>query len=199
MNEMTVNAPASLPGTMNVDQFMAFLETRPEGEHWELIGGVAVMMAPAGLVHQQVASNFRDLLNAAFAAKDLDLYAFGDIGVRIPGVLDFQPEPDVTVVPGMRDAYYAEHFQLAAEVLSPSNTRKLIDIKTRMYCGAPDNLYALVIDPRKFWVEIYAKSRKWEPIVLKRPDDVIEIPEFGLRCLAADLYRRTPLDPRWPG
>jgi Uma2 family endonuclease len=198
MNDMTVNAPASLSGTMDVDAFMAFLETRPKGEHWDLIEGVAVMMSPAGLVHQQVASNFRGLLNAAFAAKALDLYAFGDIGVRIPGVLDFQPEPDVTVVPGMHDAYYAEHFQLAAEALSPSDTRKLIDMKLRLYCGAPDNLYAVVIEPRKFWVEIHAKSGKWDPVVLKRPDDVIEMPEFGLRCPAADLYRRTPLDPRWP-
>jgi Uma2 family endonuclease len=199
MNEMTVNAPASLSGTMNVDEFMAFLETRPEGEHWDLIEGVAVMMAPAGLVHQQVASNFRDLLNAAFVAKDLDLYAFGDIGLRIPGVLDFQPEPEVAVVPGMRDEQYAEYFQLAAEVLSPTNVRKLIDIKTRLYCKAPDNLYALVIDPRKLWVEIYAKTCGWEPVILKRPDDLIEMPEFGLRCRTADLYRRTPLDPRWPG
>jgi Uma2 family endonuclease len=197
MNEMTVNAPASLSGTMNVDQFMAFMETRPKGEHWDLIGGVAVMMASPGLVHQRVASNFRDLLNAAFAAKDLDLYAFGEIGVRIPGVLDFQPEPDVTVVPGMPDEKYAAHFQLAAEVLSPSNTRKWIDIKMSLYCGAPDNFYAVAIDPRKFLVEICAKSCKWDQVILKRPDDVIEMPEFGLRCLVADLYRRTPLDPRW--
>jgi Uma2 family endonuclease len=198
MNEMTINAPASLPGPMNVDQFMAFLETRPEGEHWDLIGGVAVMMSPAGRVHQQVACNFRDLLNAAFVAKDLDLFAFGEIGLRIPGVPDFQPEPDVTVLPGMRDEQYAEQFLLAAEVLSPSNTRKVIDMKLRMYCKAPDNLYAVAIEPRKFWVEIYPKSREWEPVTFKGADDVIEMPEFGLRCLTADLYRRTPLDPRWP-
>jgi hypothetical protein len=33
-------------------------------------------------------------------------------------------------------------------------------------------------------------------VVLKRPDDAIEMPEFGLRCLVADLYRGTPLDTR---
>jgi Uma2 family endonuclease len=199
MNEMTVNAPASLSGTMNVDEFMAFLETRPKGEHWDLIEGVAVMMSPAGYVHQQVASNFRDLLNAAFVVKKLDLYAFGEVVVRIPGVLDFQPEPDVTVIPGLPDVYYFEYFQLAAEVLSPPNVRKLIDIKLGMYCAAPANLYAVVIEPRKFWVEIYAQRCKWDPVILKRPDDVIEMPEFGLRCLTADLYRRTPLDPRRAG
>jgi Uma2 family endonuclease len=195
---MNVNAPAPLSGTMDVDEFMAFMETRPEGEHWDLIEGMAVMMSPAGTVHQQVASNFRDLLNAAFMAKDLDLYAFGEIGVRVPGVSDFQPEPDVTVVQGMRDEHYVEHFQLAAEVLSPSNTRKLIDTKVRMYCRASDNLYAVVIELRKFWVEIYAKSCKWDPVILKRPDDVIDMPEFGLHSRVSNLYRRTPLDPRWP-
>jgi hypothetical protein len=53
-----------------------------------------------------------------------------------------------------------------------------------------------MIDPEKFMVEIYAKSRKWEPVVLKRPDDVIEMPEFGLRCVVVNLYVGTPLDPR---
>jgi Uma2 family endonuclease len=198
MNDMTVNAPASLSGTMDVDEFMAFMETRPKGEHWDLIEGVAVMMSPASYLHQLVASNFRDLLNSALKAKGLDLYAFGDVGVRSPGLLNFQPEPDVVVASSFVDKhyYYSENFQLAAEVLSPSNTRTEIDLKTRRYCEAPSNLYAVVIDPEKYLVEIYAKSRKWEPAMLERPDDVIEMPEFGLRCVVADLYEDTPLDPR---
>jgi Uma2 family endonuclease len=195
---MTINAPAPLSGTMDVDEFMAFMETRPKGEHWDLIEGVAVMMSPAGYLHQLVASNFRDVLNSALKAKGLDLYAFGDVGVRSPGLLNFQPEPDVVVASGMvdEDYYYSESFQLAAEVLSPSNTRTQIDLKTRRYCEAPSNLYAVVIDPKKYMVEIYARSAKWEPAVFKHPDDVIEMPEFGLRCVVADLYVGTPLDPR---
>jgi Uma2 family endonuclease len=200
MNDMTVNAPASLSGTMDVDEFMAFMETRPKGEHWDLIEGVAVMMAPAGYLHQLVASNFRDLLNSALKAKGLRrvLYAFGDVGVRSPGLLNFQPIPDVVVASRIveKNYYYSENFQLAAEVLSPTNTRTEIDVKTRRYCNAPSNLYAVVIDPEHYMVEIYAKSREWEPVVLERPDDVIEMPEFGLRCIVADLYEDTPLDPR---
>ena len=197
---MTANAPAPLSGSMDVDEFMAFMETRPKGEHWDLIEGVAVMMAPASYAHQRIASNLCNLLNNAFAARPLDLYAYFDVGVRNPGVRNFQPQPDVAVVPGVAGFdYYSECFQLAAEVLSPSNTRVEIDLKLRRYREAPDNLYAVVIDPREFMVEIYSKTRKWEPVVFKSADDAIEMPEFGLRCLAADLYRRTPLDPRWPG
>src|ERR1022692_4716580 len=59
--KMNLNTPA-LPslGTMDVDEFIAFLETRPDGEHWELIEGVAVMMAPSSYAHQRAnRSRFR--------------------------------------------------------------------------------------------------------------------------------------------
>jgi Uma2 family endonuclease len=200
IDDMSVNAPAPLSGTMDIDEFMAFMETRPKGEHWDLIEGVAVMMAPASYAHRRIASNLRDLLNGAFAARHLDLYAYSDVGVRSPEVRNFQPESDVAVVAGVAGFdYYSECFQLVAEVLSPSNTRDKIDLKLRRYREAPENLYAVVIEPREFMVEIYAKSRKWEPAILKRPDNVIAIPEFGLRCLVGDLYRGTPLDPRRAG
>ncbi len=74
-----------------------------------------------------------------------------------------------------------------------------VDLKTCRYGEAPSNLYAVVIDPEKYMVEIYARTRKWEPVVLERPEDVIEMPEFGLRCAVADIYVGTPLDPRRAG
>jgi Uma2 family endonuclease len=195
---MNVNAPASLSGTMDVDEFMAFMETRPKEEHWDLIEGVAVMMSPATNAHQRVAYNFCSLLDGAIIARRLKLVACLDVGVRNPGVRNFQPRPDVSVIPGpARADLYSERFQLAAEVLSPSNTRREIDLKLRRYCEGAANLYAVVIDPLAFWVEIYAKSRKWDVVVLKRPDDVMEMPEFGLRCRVAELYRSTELDPEW--
>src|ERR1700693_1956187 len=111
--DMNLNTPASsLSGTMEVDEFMAFLETRPEEEHWELIEGVAVMMAPASYAHQRIASNFCNLLNSAFAARRLDLYAYNDVGIRSAGVKNFQPEPDVVVVPGVSGYdLYSERYQ----------------------------------------------------------------------------------------
>jgi Uma2 family endonuclease len=188
---------APLSGSMDVDEFMAFLEPRPDNEHWDLIEGVAVMKAPATYAHRRITINLCRLLETAFAARRLYSLAYINVAVRNQGVRNFQPQPDVAVVPGVAGPkLYSERFQLVAEVLSPSNTRVEIDLKLRRYREAPDNLYAVVIDPREFMVEIYAKSRKWGPIVVKRPDDAIEMPEFGLRCTVADLYRGTPLNPR---
>jgi Uma2 family endonuclease len=195
---MNLNAPVQPPsGTMDVDEFMAFLERRPKGEHWHLIEGVAVMMAPASYAHQRIASNFCNLLNSAFAAQRLDLYAYTDVGIRNTGVRNFQPEPDAVVVPGVSGYdLYSERYQLVAEVLSPSNTRCEIDLKLRRYREAPDNLYAVVIEPREFLVEIHAKNRNWQPTTLVRADDPIDMPEFRLTCRVGDLYRGTPLDPQ---
>jgi Uma2 family endonuclease len=193
---MDVDAPA-LSGTMDVDEFMAFVQTRPKGERWDLIEGVAVMMAPASYAHQRITRNLCELLNAAFAARRLDLFAYFDAGVRSPGVRNFQPQPDVVVVPGVAGYdLYAERFLLVGEVLSPSNTRDEIALKLRRYREAPENLYALVIGPREYLVEIHARNRNWEPSILRRADDPIDMPEFGLRCLVGELYRGTPLDPQ---
>ena len=195
--DMTVNISAqTLSGTMDVDAFMAFVKTRPHGEHWELIEGVAVMMAPATYAHQRIAYNLCMLLNGAFAAHELDLFAYFDVGVRTTGVKNFQPQPDVVVVSGVAGYnLYSEHYQLVAEVLSPSNARREIGMKLRHYRVAPDNLYAVVIEPREILVEIHAKSRDWQPLILTQADDLMEIAEFGLSCRVGDLYRGTPLGP----
>jgi Uma2 family endonuclease len=198
---MNVNTPAQpFSGTMDVDEFMAFLETRPDSERWDLIEGVAVMMAPPSYAHQRIVYNFCNLLNNAFEAQRRDLFAYFDAGVRNPSVRNFQPQPDVVVVPGVAGYdLYSERFQLVAEVLSPSNTRTEIDLKLRRYREAPDNLYVVVIDSRELLTEIYARSRDWNPTILKQPDDIVEMPEFGLRCRVIDLYRGTPLDPQRGG
>jgi Uma2 family endonuclease len=195
---VTVNAPARpASGTMDVDEFMAFLEMRPKEERWHLIEGIAVMMAPPSLAHQRIAWNLCEVLNRGFAAQGSDLFAYHEIAIRLPGVSNFQPEPDVVVAPGTSGyELYADNFQLVAEILSPSNTRHEIDLKLRRYREASHNLYAVVIEPREFLVEIYAKNRDWKPTILTQADDLIEMPEFGLRCSVADLYRGTPLDPQ---
>ena len=91
---MNVSAPARpRSGTMNVDEFMSFLEARPKEERWHLIEGVAVMMAPPSLAHQRIALNLCEVLNRAFAAQGSDLYAYHEIAIRLPGIVNFQPEP----------------------------------------------------------------------------------------------------------
>ena len=193
---MIVTAPARpYSGTMDVDEFMAFLEMRPKEERWDLIEGVAVMMAPPSLAHQWIARNPCELLNRAFEAQGSGLQAYHEIAIRLPGVLNFQPEPDVVVAPGPAGPdLYAQDFRLVAEILSPSNRQTEINMKLQRYCQASSNLYAVVVEPHEILVEIHARARNWEHITFRRHDDLIEMPEFGLRSSVGDLYRGTTLD-----
>ena len=195
---MIVFAPARpYSGTMDVDEFMAFLEMRPKEERWDLIEGVAVMMAPPSLAHQRIVRNLCELLNSAFAARRSNLFAYHEIAIRLPGVLNFQPEPDVVVALGPAGPeLYAQDFRLVAEILSPSNRRTEIELKLQRYRQAASNFYAVVVEPHEIFVEIYARSRNWRPVILRGREDPIEMPEFGLRCSVGDLYRGTTLDPQ---
>ena len=121
-------APAgALSGTMQIGEFLSFLKSRPKEERWHLIEGVAVMMNPPTLAHQVIAGNLCYRLREALARKDPDLVVVQESGLRVPGVAQFLPRPDVIVIPGIAGyQVYAERFLLVAEVLSPSNTKSLI-------------------------------------------------------------------------
>jgi Uma2 family endonuclease len=157
-------------------------------------------MTPASIAQRRIARNLSELLNHEFETWSLDLFAYIGAAVRVRNIMNFQSQPDIAVVPGVAGYnLYSERFQLVGEVLSPTNTRNEIDLKLRRYREAPDNLYAVVIEPREFLVEIYVKRENWQSKIFKQADDVIEMPEFGLRCCVLDLYRGTPLDPERSG
>ena len=190
-------APArTLSGDMLIDEFLGFLKHRPKEEYWQLVEGIAIMMNPPTQVHQVIGLNLRDLLQKAIDIRGLDLLVLNESGLRVPGVANFLPRPDVLVIPGMATyEVYADRFVLVAEVLSPSNTKRLIAQKVRRYQEHPDNLYCIVIDSRRTWLQIHARRSGWKPVTFDDPADVVELPEFRLRCMLGDFYRRTPLDP----
>jgi len=189
-------APAhDLSGNLQVREFLGFLKFRPKEEYWQLIDGVAVMMDSPTLVHQIIALNLVSLLEASFVRKGLNCLALHEIGVRIPGVAKFLPRPDVAIIPEVLvDEVYSNRFLLVKEVLSASNTKRLIAHKLRHYKRHPENLYCLVIDSKRPWMEVHPRSRNWEPVRLDERGDILELPEFGLHCTLGDLYRRTPID-----
>jgi len=184
---------------LSIDAFRAFVETRPDEEHWELIGGVAMMMAPATRDHQRIASNLERLLNDAFEEHRPQFAAYQRAGLNLaPIAPDYDPEPDVVVVdadaPG--DERYADRFYLAAEVVSKSD-RKTVASKRDVYKRHPDCRCVLVIEQARIGVGVsLLSSNGWAEVHLSALTDELRLEEFGLRCTLADLYRGTELQPR---
>lgn len=176
------------------DQFLAFYMTRPDEERWQLVDGLAMMMTPATIRHQRIGKNLVGLLDSALEASRSDLVAYYELGLRIPGVDDFNPMPDVVVIADEpSNERYVESFLLVAEVTSPSNTAEMIERKLELYRSHPDNLYCLTIDQDSVHVALFARENGWRRADLRSLDDVLELPAFGFRATLAEIYRGTPL------
>src|SRR5882724_13574216 len=80
------------------DQFLDFYMTRPDGERWQLVDGLPMMMVPPTPIHQKLGKNLLKLLDRALERHRPELEAFYELGVRIPRVDDFNPQPDWLVI-----------------------------------------------------------------------------------------------------
>src|SRR5262245_28807800 len=83
---------------LSVASFRAWLASRPDEEHWELIEGIPMMMTPPNCRHQRIANNLENLLNAALEQSKPGWAAYHDIGVNIASTVAYDPEPDVAVI-----------------------------------------------------------------------------------------------------
>jgi Uma2 family endonuclease len=177
---------------LSVASFRTWLASRPDEEHWELIEGVPMMMAPPNRRHQRIASNLESLLNAALKRHDPTLAAYRDIGVNVVSDVPYDPEPDVTVIDENPDPRYADRFYLAAEVLSESD-EDIIVRKADIYRAHPSCIYILLV--RQDSIEITIDRRTdagWRSQALQAAGD-LALAEFGLTCPVTDVYRDTPL------
>jgi Uma2 family endonuclease len=173
---------------LSVASFRAWLASRPNEEHWELIEGVPMMMTPPNRRHQRIASNLETLLNTALKRHNPVLAAYHDIGVNIVSTLPYDPEPDVAVIREDEnpDPRYAERFYLVAEVLSESD-KAIIESKRDIYRAHPYCTCILLIRQDRLEITVDIRTRDgWRSRVLQGADE-LDLPEFGLTCLVKDV------------
>jgi Uma2 family endonuclease len=182
-----------------IADFRAFLATRPDEEHWELIDGAARMMAPSTKAHQRIASNLERLLNDALQRFNPSLAAYQRVGLNLaPVSKDYDPEPDVVVIDAedTTDERYAGRFYLVAEIVSSSD-RKTVQLKRRIYKLHPTCTCVLAIRQDRYEVRVDLRTGAgWGETLLQRPNDALALSDFGLRYVLSDLYSGTPLNPR---
>ncbi len=178
-----------------VEEYLAFIETRPEEERWQLIDGTAMLMNLPTIRHQGIASNLAFELNAHFRRFRPHLQAYQEVGLIVPEVELFRPEADVAVLDTSldQDTSWAARFYFVAEIRSGSNTDKDIELKLARYIQHPDNLYCLVVDQKKVYAELFTRAQAWERVVLDHSEAALNMPEFEFVLRFGDLYRGTRL------
>src|ERR1700721_125227 len=165
---------------LSVASFRTWLTSRPDEEHWELIGGVPLMMPPPNRRHQRIVFNLELLLDAALQRHDPALVVYHDIGVNIVSTVPYDPEPDVAVIREDEnpDPRYADRFYLGAEILSESD-RGVIDSKRDIYRAHPSCTWVLLVRQDRMEIAVDRRNPEgWSSRVL-RGDDELTLPEFG--------------------
>ena len=85
---------------LTIEEFLAFTETRPQEERWELIEGVAVMNPSPVEHHQVVVTNIATYLMAHKQRTGASWLPLLGVGTRVPVSPHSLPQPDLFVKEG---------------------------------------------------------------------------------------------------
>jgi Uma2 family endonuclease len=182
-------------GSMTVDEFYAFTDTRPDHEKWELIEGEPVLNASPLDVHQWIVRDVLGLLLMWEWAHDPPWAVLSDFGVRVSE--KNRPEPDIVVFPsehhgpeGRRDR---NDVIVVFEVLSPSTEERDLGWKRKAYTSLSSLTHYIVISQDDVEVMVFARDDKFEGRKIKSLDEVIELRSLAVSLPMAEIYRGTGL------
>jgi Uma2 family endonuclease len=182
-------------GSMTVDEFYAFTDTRPDEEKWELIEGEPVLNASPLDMHAWIVMNVAFTLTALQREIKAPWKALSDFGVRISE--KSRPEPDVLVFP-------SEHHRperrrdrndviVVFEVLSPSTEERDLGWKRKAYTGLASFTHYIVISQDALDVMVFARDDNFKGRKFRSLDEAIELPTLGVSLPMAEIYRDTGL------
>ena len=152
---------------MSVAEFLDWSTSRPEGERWELSGGVPVRVQSEKNRHNLLKTAVAFELGLSIRATASRCTLFGD-GVTVVIDADHAYEPDAAVQCGGEvdlDGGTVETPVVIVEVLSPSTAYRDTGEKLEAYLGLPSVRHYLVFDPVRRVVFHHGRAEGGSPVV----------------------------------
>lgn len=138
---------ATVPKRMTGDEFIAWAMEQPEHEHYELVAGEVIALAPERVVHGRVKARIAQLVINAIEANGLPCDTYIDsMVVRVSA--DTVYESDVVVRCGGPlddNALEVTDPMIVIEVVSPSSARRDTGSKLVDYLSIPAVRHYLVV------------------------------------------------------
>jgi Uma2 family endonuclease len=189
---MTLAARAIDRGVWSKADFLAWVETQPEGSHYEFDGAGPVAMAPATVGHNRIGRNIREAIRRRLPlGMQRDTYGPQDAIETAGGALR-QPDAFIACSQPHRTAVAVPAPVVVFEVISPGreNRRRDDEEKVDEYESVPSILRYVIVESesrafRVFWRE--PGERAWRRV----PPDAagpILLPEFGIEITMDEVY-----------
>jgi Uma2 family endonuclease len=179
---------------LTIEEFLAFTETRPDGERWELIEGVAIKNPPPIDYHQMVVGNIAACLSAHKERTGAAWFPMLGVGRRVPVSPNSLPQPDVLVKEApATGSPVTDDALVLFEVLSRSNTKADQAWRRKVYASVPNCRHYVTVSLKAVEVEACDRDNGWKKRTVRGLAEALALPALGLSLPLADIYRWTPL------
>lgn len=177
---------------MSFGEFVAFLETRPDDEKWELVEGRPILSPSPVYVHQIVVTNLILGLDELLRPLRPRSVVIPGIGVKVD---EFNaPVPDVMIRPlDSLDGSFCDDMSVAFEVLSPGTARRDRKWKRQVYAALPALQHYVIVSPKAVDVTVFDRADGFAGRRLTDPAGQVELAAHGVALPLATLYRDTGL------
>lgn len=191
---MTVRPKLAPEQQLTIEEFLAFTDSRPEGERWELIEGVAVLNPSPVDHHQVIVANIVTCLMVHKRRTGVGWLPMPGVGTRVPISPNSLPQPDVFVKErATTGSPVSDDALVLFEVLSRGNTRADQAWRRKVYASVPNCQHYVTVSLKSVEVVVYDRDSGWKPRTAAKLDDAVDLSALGLAMPLADIYRWTPL------
>ena len=179
---------------MTIEEFLEFTDTRPDGEKWELIEGVAVLSPSPVDVHQIIVTNIATELMMAKRRLHASWIPLIGIGTRVPASPNSLPQPDVFVMDrAATGSPLTDDARVIFEVLSRSNSKADQAWRRRVYASVPNCQQYVTVAQKAAEVVVYNRAAGWQPLTVTGLDGKLDLSALAVSLPLADIYRYTPI------
>ncbi len=179
---------------LTIEEFLAFAATRPSGERWELIEGMAVMNPAPIQWHQVVAVNISTCLMNHKQRTGASWLPLLGVGTAVPVSPRSLPQPDVYVQEGAAtDSHVTEDALVIFEVLSRSNSKADQAWRRKVYASVPNCRHYVTVSLKRAEIVVYDQRVQWKARSIKGLDQTFALDALDVSMSLADVYRFTPI------
>jgi Uma2 family endonuclease len=191
---MTARPKLAPEEQMTIEEFLAFTDTRPDEERWELIEGVPVLNPSPIDYHQMAVANIVAFLIRMKVEAGGSWFPLIGTGTRVPASANSLPQPDIMVKEhALSGTPVSDDALVLFEVLSRSNTRADQAWRRRVYASVPNCRHYVTVSLKAVEVDAYDRDSAWSRRTLTDLADALALPALGVSMPLADIYRWTPL------
>ncbi|MFZ1101657.1 MAG: Uma2 family endonuclease [Hyphomicrobiaceae bacterium] len=189
---MTAHTKLAPDEQMTIEEFLAYTDTRPDGERWELIEGIAIMNPSPIDDRQTIVANLITALMLHRRQTGASWLPMPGIGTRVPVSPRSLPQPDVFVketpnagLPTTDDAL------VLFEVLSRSNSKADQAWRRRVYASVPNCQHYVTVSLKAVEVVVYDRDTGWKQRAIASLHDSLDLPAIGFTMPVAEIYLET--------